>query len=319
MPCAYPHGPSPNTKAHDQGAIHWPLLSLSVNSVISVIGLLTPMLLRLEWYVLHLVLFSSDNSSCIATTLELIPVVFIKYMLTMEGQPPALQLANTDGAGPVKRRRAALSCVECRRRKVKCDRERPCGPCTKTRSPTCTFRPNARPNPKVVGRPVVPSTSEAASHDSSNLSSPQNSKQTQGFDALLNRYIAPGIFGNHGKDTLAPLPSSHAEGNDPNTAATVKSLSDKIRDLEARLATLSELGSSGSGSVNIPMRDAPITPAGQFVKSKFYGESHWVNCIEPVRIFLPCIRLTEVWFMLQKYSCHHRLVAKVSGIQCNCV
>jgi hypothetical protein len=235
----------------------------------------------------------------------------------MEGQPPALQLANTDGAGPVKRRRAALSCVECRRRKVKCDRERPCGPCTKTRSPTCSFRPNARPNSEVVGRPVVSSTSESVSHDSSNLSYPQINKQKQGFDALLNRYIAPGILGDHGKDTLAPLPSSHAGGDYPNTAATVKSLSDKVRDLEARLATLSEVASSGSGSVNIPIRDAPTAPAGQFVKSKFYGESHWVNCIEPVRVFLSFVPLTTVRFVLPKYSCCRRLVAKVSGIQCN--
>ncbi|KAJ6007769.1 hypothetical protein N7540_011745 [Penicillium herquei] len=34
-------------------------------------------------------------------------------------------------ANPRKRRRPALSCEQCRRRKVRCDREMPCGPCTK--------------------------------------------------------------------------------------------------------------------------------------------------------------------------------------------
>ena len=32
---------------------------------------------------------------------------------------------------PRKRRRPAFSCVQCRRRKVKCDREEPCGPCSR--------------------------------------------------------------------------------------------------------------------------------------------------------------------------------------------
>jgi hypothetical protein len=207
----------------------------------------------------------------------------------MEAQPPpALQLANTDGAGPVKRRRAALSCVECRRRKVRCDRQRPCGPCTKTKSPTCTFRPNARPYPEVVGRPIVPSTSASASRDGSTLSSPRTSKQMPGSNSLLNPHIAPGIFDYYGENTLPPQPSSHAEDYDSITAAAINSLTDKVRDLEARLATMSEVGlsgsGSGSGSVNVPVRGANTAPAGQFVKSKFYGESHWVNCIEPVRL-----------------------------------
>jgi hypothetical protein len=34
-------------------------------------------------------------------------------------------------SNPRKRRRPALSCQQCRARKVKCDKEMPCGPCTK--------------------------------------------------------------------------------------------------------------------------------------------------------------------------------------------
>lgn len=242
--------------------------------------------------------FPSDNS-CIATAAELILIVLIHFVLTMKDQPPALQLANTDGAGPVKRRRAALSCVECRRRKVKCNRERPCGPCTKTKSPTCTFRPNTRPNPGVVGQPIS-FTSEYVSQDSSCLSSPQVDKQTQSFDGLLNRHNTPVSFGDHGENTLAALPSSHASNDDSSTAATIRSLSDKVQDLEARLATLSEAGSSGNGSVNMPIREAFTAPAGQFVKSKFYGESHWVNCIEPVCFPFQSQSISENFFHVLK-------------------
>ncbi|KAH8701532.1 hypothetical protein BGW36DRAFT_371072 [Talaromyces proteolyticus] len=41
---------------------------------------------------------------------------------------------------PHKRRRPALSCEQCRRRKVQCDRKMPCGPCKKTRpSLACSY------------------------------------------------------------------------------------------------------------------------------------------------------------------------------------
>lgn len=38
-----------------------------------------------------------------------------------------------------KRRRPAHSCVECRRRKVRCDRANPCSQCVAHNAPSCTF------------------------------------------------------------------------------------------------------------------------------------------------------------------------------------
>ena len=40
---------------------------------------------------------------------------------------------------PRRRRRPALSCFECRRRKIKCDRQDPCTHCVATKTP-CLFR-----------------------------------------------------------------------------------------------------------------------------------------------------------------------------------
>ena len=45
-----------------------------------------------------------------------------------------------DSNGPTnKRRRPALSCVECRQKKVRCDRNNPCGRCLQSNSATCTY------------------------------------------------------------------------------------------------------------------------------------------------------------------------------------
>ncbi|KAL1861432.1 hypothetical protein VTK73DRAFT_7114 [Phialemonium thermophilum] len=50
--------------------------------------------------------------------------------------------------GPAhKRRRPAVACTECRRRKIKCDRGRPCGPCSKpTPSLRCLYHNSTRGN-----------------------------------------------------------------------------------------------------------------------------------------------------------------------------
>lgn len=47
------------------------------------------------------------------------------------------QESERDLQGPPKkkRRRQALSCTECKRRKIKCDRNQPCGPCTRRNEP----------------------------------------------------------------------------------------------------------------------------------------------------------------------------------------
>jgi hypothetical protein len=54
---------------------------------------------------------------------------------------------------PRKRRRPALSCVECRRRKIKCDRRMPCSHCMQLRSTLCAY-PETHSN--VINRRNVP-------------------------------------------------------------------------------------------------------------------------------------------------------------------
>ena len=41
---------------------------------------------------------------------------------------------------PRKRRRPALSCIECRRRKIKCDRNMPCNHCTQSKNAACSYK-----------------------------------------------------------------------------------------------------------------------------------------------------------------------------------
>ncbi|PSN67963.1 hypothetical protein BS50DRAFT_620400 [Corynespora cassiicola Philippines] len=204
----------------------------------------------------------------------------VSFFPSMETEQPVLQHATADGARPLKRRRPALSCVECRRRKVKCDRSKPCGPCTRIKSPTCTYR-------EVPGRrrPRSPSMSAGAGQDGSSAhsDSPTERETTSGisidFNSLVNRYIAPGILGPSGKETQG-LPRISLERNKEDD--TIKILSDRVRELESRLAISSDRGSNVSqGTLPLLEADGSAAMPGLFVKNRYYGESHWVNCLEP--------------------------------------
>lgn len=202
----------------------------------------------------------------------------------MTDQTPTIRTADTDGDGLAKRRRRpALSCVECRSRKVKCDRNRPCGGCTQIRSKTCTYR---APRPGIRERSPAASASVSGSneheHGNSARSSPQPSAPSNEFDLMVNHYVAPGIFGEHGKTKLRPLPpgrptlnlGSHSSSGD---SALIESLLKRIHSLENK-----EAAREGHlDGTSLPIRENLSTP-GQFVKSKYYGQSHWMNAIDPV-------------------------------------
>lgn len=219
--------------------------------------------------------------------------LYIYWQRNMAEQPTLLS-ADTDGNGPAKRRRRpALSCVECRMRKVKCDRERPCGACTRIKSSTCTYRPQrAGIRSESERSPEAPSISANGNHDqeqgNSARSSPHLSGPSNEFDLMINRYVAPGIFGEHGRPKLKPLPpdrpnlnlSSHSDVDN----AVLSGLVERLSALECKSNSTSEgLG----GSTGLPLRHGPSPVAsGQFLKSKYYGQSHWMNAIEPVGYLL---------------------------------
>ena len=60
------------------------------------------------------------------------------------GSPGALKLAE-----PRRRNRPALSCIQCRTRKIRCDRNEPCASCMKSKIVNCTYEEARRPKPRL--------------------------------------------------------------------------------------------------------------------------------------------------------------------------
>ncbi|KAH7364917.1 fungal-specific transcription factor domain-containing protein [Rhexocercosporidium sp. MPI-PUGE-AT-0058] len=64
--------------------------------------------------------------------------------MTEPGHLPTAAVGSVSVAAPPrKRRRPALSCEQCRRRKIKCDRTYPCGQCLQSKTASCTYSPDS--------------------------------------------------------------------------------------------------------------------------------------------------------------------------------
>jgi hypothetical protein len=99
---------------------------------------------------------------------------------------------------------------------------------------------------------------------------------------MVNRYIAPGILGEHGRPKLKPLPaerttldlSSHTDTGASSLVALL------LRDNERLRATVAN-GTTSECDTR-PISDIITDIPGTFQKSKFFGQSHWMNAMEPV-------------------------------------
>lgn len=184
---------------------------------------------------------------------------------------PTLQSAEHDLDGTVKRRRRpALSCVECRIRKVKCDRRKPCGACSRIKSATCTYRPR---------RIGIRSQSEGSPETTSAFA---RDRHDTNYHTVGHGFTKPlAIHNKHGRrvthsesfreisqatpdlllvDRSTIEASSHS---DDGSASVISSLLERINSLEAKLAmtTLDDQLQDGN-------REGPGPATGQFIKSK---------------------------------------------------
>lgn len=100
---------------------------------------------------------------------------------------------------------------------------------------------------------------------------------------MVNTYVAPGIFCEHERPKLKPLPSSTLGvdlGSRPQSgeASLIPGLLQRIHDLECK----ERANAVRIDGTTLPPGASAGVVTGQFIKSKFYGQSHWMNAIEPV-------------------------------------
>lgn len=146
---------------------------------------------------------------------------------------------------PRKRRRPALSCVQCRRRKVKCDRKMPCSQCTQYNNTVCEYE-----DPEVHAR-TRGSTTHTIQNNSSTLPLNQSHDVPVLRESILfntTRTIAPPVAGTRSptasvswgtaprtefsRPEQQPSESSIGAGI-PQPEPSVQELKERVRKLEA--------------------------------------------------------------------------------------
>lgn len=174
-----------------------------------------------------------------------------------------------------RRRRPALSCEQCRRRKVKCDRNHPCGQCLQVKSGACVYEPS---RPVGVSRRTRDTAAPASFPGKSSTGIPTRVQGTP--SSLSTNVTSVGVSPSSAYLSNATLPSSYnssiggsAESHQDETPRN-KDLLDRIRKLEAELAI-----SKSERTNNVPSpipSAAPKKLKATVSKTRFLGGSHWM-------------------------------------------
>ena len=201
---------------------------------------------------------------------------------------------------PRKRRRPALSCVLCRRRKVKCDRKLPCSQCSQYNNAPCKYD-----DPEVAGLGKHSSTPQTTHNSSRVRASKQSHGVSNSGEPILfnNQNIsAPLGFESCSPSSSAPLvPAPAAEQSRSEQHAfegslgavlsqpdsSIQELKDRVQKLEALINSSCKYGprpsenDSSTSPINVPKL------RGNIEKTRFFGKSHWMNTYDEVCIS-PC-------------------------------
>ncbi|KFY92776.1 hypothetical protein V498_04746 [Pseudogymnoascus sp. VKM F-4517 (FW-2822)] len=172
-----------------------------------------------------------------------------------------------------KRRRPPLSCEPCRRRKVKCDRNQPCGQCLQTRTASCTYSSI----PPTVSRRTRKTISPASFSGQSSTGIPNRVRSIP--SSLSTHASSSGLSPRSSNLSITSRPSSYGaplvESSESQREETLrnKELLDRIRNLEEQLAISKSEGTTNSPS-SIPK--APKNLTGIISKTRFMGGTHWM-------------------------------------------
>lgn len=184
---------------------------------------------------------------------------------------------------PKKRGRPALACVQCRRRKARCDQNMPCNNCTKSRITDCTYPPTHTPgsriNKLVTPRRHAPSLAPRAAEPTANQ--PPQSHSSSLRDRL--QHDAPQEARFASSTTQSPVVGASEVILRPRIGGIdVDALLTRINELEETVSKLSSPPDLSSAYVH-RMEDSTATqtstsPARNSTsKHQFENQSNWMS------------------------------------------
>ncbi|KUJ24541.1 uncharacterized protein LY89DRAFT_713366 [Mollisia scopiformis] len=208
---------------------------------------------------------------------------------------------------PRRRRRPALACLDCKRRKIKCDRNNPCGHCISTRS-QCTYAIWSKENESVVRHPP-PQSSGSTTTPSVYASSP--TAQYLGIGTNLTSTDSASLEHQSWSGILEAARQNDIQDNPGSNNTSSLEVTNDEPDLWSLLQRIQKLKSSSPSSsiheLSENGRDILARQAGlhdsQIVlnKTRMMGWSHWMGIAQE---FTPIITCFTKACSKEKHSSH---------------
>ncbi|KAL2865310.1 uncharacterized protein BJX67DRAFT_383053 [Aspergillus lucknowensis] len=208
-------------------------------------------------------------------------------MTLMELTPETL------GGQPMKKkRRPAFACQECRRRKIRCDRQTPCGQCSKANVPSCSYVCDSR---------ITPTTAPFEAHDT------RFSVLQQSVGFPLPSDFSTGSLGLETSRTPS-VTSVHSPGGAGNIGPATSSSGDVQSMLPSHLLGWNEPADVGASDMALDLAlihggDPPLSPPfpggsksriqGMFSRSRYLGPGHWKNFAQPSAVVQSVMNMLE--------------------------
>ncbi|KAJ5963701.1 C6 transcription factor [Penicillium vulpinum] len=194
---------------------------------------------------------------------------------------------------PRKRRRPPKSCDPCRRRKIRCDREFPCGPCERARtSPQCFYRPvvaAGSPSGGEFSQSTAPGVLEGHTPPSqvvdpqaqSRPPAPTSQSQSQDQCQYQNKIIQDLQRRLQCLEEQLPVPPLSQATICPNPSVSqtqaLYHFHDRVLGTEEQLSNVSRLSPLVNGWA-IPATLPRLRVTSN--KTKLFGPSHWLHTAE---------------------------------------
>ncbi|KAH6678168.1 hypothetical protein B0J14DRAFT_316481 [Halenospora varia] len=198
-----------------------------------------------------------------------------------------------------RRRRPTVSCVLCRRRKIRCNRESPCSNCIRSKNENCVYPENqALQSPRHhIGRTQAAARGSAV--PSHQFREPISTISGDGASSTSREST---IASYPLSSTVTSLTSASTSPSHPSSTRSedtdVESIKDKIRRLEEQLSKATARSTpfpATSSSTNIETKTSSLggefhiefesrffgqvqsIPRSTAHKARLFGQSHWIN------------------------------------------
>jgi hypothetical protein len=194
--------------------------------------------------------------------------------VTVEGFPSA-KLHNSEGNSegtpppPRKRRRPALSCEQCRKRKIKCDRNYPCTQCLQSKTAACSYSAD---NPVPPSGYVINPIKNAITIPNRARNAPSAPSST----IFSSGGTSPAAAASSDSTQISSWGSPGVEAHLDETLSS-KGLVDRVQKLESIFlaANSNRLMESNIFSPKLES-SKELCLRGTYSKTRFFGQSHWM-------------------------------------------